>query len=67
MSSVSYTHLDVYKRQLKIIASGYARSRQMTVLTKESSRDKNNALECSGVAMDKTFARVKAPDLSVSP
>ena len=39
----------------------------MTVLIKERPRDSHSALECSAVAMDRTFAMVKAPLLSVRP
>ena len=54
-------------RPLSIMASGYAISRQRTVLTRDSPRDSHSAFAWSAEAMAMTLAMVRPPPLSVSP
>ena len=54
-------------RFLKINASGYARTRQITVLTPASIRESQSAFRCSEEPIARILARVNAPLRSVSP
>ena len=54
-------------RFLKISANGYARRRQITVLTPASARESQRAFRCSEEPMARMFARVNAPLRSVNP
>ena len=54
-------------RFLKISASGYARIRQITVLTPARSKDSHSAFKCSEEPIARIFASVNAPLRSVRP
>jgi len=51
----------------KIIARGYARTRQISVLTRESSSASPSAFRFSGEAIIAMLDQVKVPSLSVRP
>ena len=51
----------------KIIARGYARTRQISVLTRESSSASPSAFRFSGEAIIEMLDQVKVPSLSVRP
>ena len=54
-------------RFLKISASGYARTRQITVLTPARSKESHSAFKCSEEPIARIFASVNAPLRSVRP
>ena len=51
----------------RIIARGYAKSRQITVLITDNFKASHRALECSTVAIARILSNVNAPLLSVRP
>ena len=54
-------------RLRRIKARGKDKTRQNAVLARDNRSDKRSAFACSGVRIERTFATVKAPLLSVRP
>ena len=52
-------------RLRRIKARGKDKTRQNAVLARDNRSDKRSAFACSGVRIERTFATVKAPLLSV--